>query len=313
MSATGGEAVIGVRARARRRYLLDSERFLGTAMLLPSVVYILGLVGVPLVLALLYSFSDITVGDPSIDLVGLDTFAAAVRTSTFRTALKNTFFFTLVSQLLVLVLAKALALALMADFKGKWFARFLILLPWTTPIALGTIAWLWVLDSVFSPIDWILRWFGLLGEGNNVFWLGRPGLAMGSVIAVHVWRMLPLATVIMMAGLTSIPKDITDAAEVDGAGFWRRLFEVTIPLMLPIMAVALAFGLIFTFVDMTVVFVLTRGGPINATQVLPSWAFFKGIEGGNLAEGAAIAVFLFPLLVGVAALMLRMARRAEVA
>jgi multiple sugar transport system permease protein len=135
---------------------------------------------------------------------------------------------------------------------------------------------------------------------------------MGSVIAVQAWRMLPLATVILLAGLTSIPQDVREAAEIDGAGFWRRMVGIEIPLLLPITAVALLFGLVFSFTDMTVVFVLTRGGPQNATQVLASWAFFRGIEGGSLGEGAAVAVFMFPVLAGLAALILRMVSRAEV-
>ena len=124
--------------------------------------------------------------------------------------------------------------------------------------------------------------------------------------------MLPLATVILLAGLTAIPQDVKDAADIDGAGFLRQLFYIRIPLLLPIMAVAVLYGIVFTFTDMTVVYILTRGGPINGTQVLASWAYFKGIEGGDLAQGAAIALFLLPVLVGVAALMLRLARRTEV-
>jgi multiple sugar transport system permease protein len=290
---------------------------LGPLLLLPAVLYIGALVGFPFYLAILYSFSDITVGDQSLDLVGLGNFTAVVEDPTFRRSLQNTFVFTFASQALVLVLANILALALTADFRGKWVVRFLILLPWTTPIALGAIGWLWMLDSVFSPIDWILRQLNLLGPGvlgseSNLYWLGRPELAMLSVVLVHVWRMLPLATVIILAGLTSIPQDVKDAAAVDGAGFWRELFQVTVPLMLPIMAVAVLFGVVFTFTDMTVVYVLTRGGPIDRTQVLASWAFFKGIQGGDLAQGAAIALFLLPVLVVVAVLVLRLARRTEV-
>jgi multiple sugar transport system permease protein len=135
---------------------------------------------------------------------------------------------------------------------------------------------------------------------------------MASIILVHVWRLLPLATVIVLAGLTSIPQDIHDAAEVDGAGFWRHLFVITIPLVLPILLVALLFGIVFTFTDMIVIFVLTRGGPYDSTQVLASWAYFTGIDGGDLAEGSAIALFLFPLLVAVAVVFLRLARRTEV-
>lgn len=135
---------------------------------------------------------------------------------------------------------------------------------------------------------------------------------MASVIMVYVWRMLPLSAVILMAGLTSIDKDILDQAEVDGASFLRSLFQIKLPLILPIMSIVILFGLIFTFGDMTIVYVLTRGGPIYYTQVLPTWAFFKGIEGGALSEGAAIAIFLFPLLLAVAILILRVSRRMEV-
>ncbi|MBI4636950.1 MAG: sugar ABC transporter permease, partial [Candidatus Rokubacteria bacterium] len=133
-----------------------------------------------------------------------------------------------------------------------------------------------------------------------------------SVIAVHVWRLLPLATVILLAGLTSIPQDIHDAAAVDGAGFWRHLFQINVPLLLPIITVAMLFGVVFTFTDMIVIYMLTRGGPYDTTQVLASLAFFTGIDGGDLAEGAAISLFLFPVLVAAAFVFLRLARRAEV-
>ena len=135
---------------------------------------------------------------------------------------------------------------------------------------------------------------------------------MSSVISVQTWRIVPVAAVIIMAGLSAIPDEINEAARVDGAGFWRSLFEITIPLTLPVMAVATLFGAIVVFTDMAVVFVLTRGGPVDSTQVLASWAFFRGIQGGDLAQGAAIALFLFPVLVVFAALILRSARRMEV-
>jgi multiple sugar transport system permease protein len=143
-------------------------------------------------------------------------------------------------------------------------------------------------------------------------WLGHPTLAMASVIAVHAWRMIPFSTVILLAGLTSIPRDIPEAAAVDGAGFWRTHFEITLPMMTPIINVAVLFGIVFTFTDMTVVYILTRGGPYDSTQVLPSLAFFTGVLGSDLSEGAAISVFLVPILVAVAALMLRVAHRTEV-
>lgn len=303
------------------RYWLDREAVLGPLLLLPTVIYILALVGIPLILALLYSVSDVTVGDQSIDIVGLKNFRDALDNATFRTALQNTFYFTIVSQIIVLVLANILALVLLADFKGKRLVRFLVLLPWTTPIALGVLGWLWTLDNVYSPIDYVLRQVGLLGvgsplgpdwSGSNALWLAYPDRARFSVLVLYVWRTLPLATVILLAGLTAIPQDIKDAADVDGAGYFRQFFAIRLPLLLPIMAVAILYGIVFSFTDMIVVFILTRGGPIDSTQVLATWAYFKGIDGGNLGQGAAIALFLFPVLVGVAALMLRLARRTEV-
>jgi ABC-type sugar transport system permease subunit len=297
-------------ARPARRRLADREGALALIFLLPSVVYVIALVAVPFFLAISFSFSDVTAGDPSFDWAGLRTFDRALDDPVFWQSLRNTFVFTLVSMALIVVLGKVLANILVADFRGRWLVRFLVLLPWTTPVALSAVVWLWTLDSVYSPIDWVLRQLGLIED--NMYWLGRPFLATVSVIAVHVWRLTPLSAVIILAGLAAIPKDIDEAARVDGAGFWRRMLEVTIPLTLPVVAVAALFGAILTFTDMTVVYVLTRGGPTNSTQVLASWAFIRGIEGGDVAQGAAVALFLFPLLLAAAVAILRAVRRMEV-
>jgi multiple sugar transport system permease protein len=299
--------------------ILDREGALAKLLIAPAIIYIAVMIGVPFVLAVLYSLSDATTGDPSLSFVGLRNFRAALADPVFRLSLKNTFVFTLCSQAIVLVLSRVLATGLLKKFRGKWLVRFLILLPWTAPISLGTIGWLWMLDSIFSPIDWVLRYVGLLGApgallgpGTNMYWLGIPGLTMASVIFVHVWRLLPLATVIQLAGLSSIPRDLLEAAEVDGASPLRRTLMITLPLTLPIMSIAFLFGIVFTFTDVVVVYVLTRGGPVQSTQVLSSWTFFKGIEAGDLAQGAAISLFMFPVLAGVAILILRLARRTEV-
>jgi multiple sugar transport system permease protein len=293
-----------------RRSLADRDGVLAWIFLSPAVVYILALVAVPFLLAIAFSLSDVTGGDPSFDWVGLQNFERIFADPVFWRSLRNTFVFTAVSMLLIVVFGKVLANVLVADFRGRWIVRFLVLLPWTTPVALSTITWLWMLDSVFSPIDWVLREIGVIR--SNMFWLGVPGLAMVSVITVHVWRLVPLAAVIMMAGILSIPKDVQEQAAVDGAGFWRRMFEVTIPLTAPVIAISALFGAIFTFTDMTVVYVLTRGGPTNETQVLASWAFFRGIEGSDVGQGAAIALFLFPLLLAAAIAILRAVRRMEI-
>jgi multiple sugar transport system permease protein len=309
VTAPATPAPAGKRER-RRRFLLDRDGVLAPLMLLPAVVYIVALVAIPFFLAIAYSLSDVTVGDPSYDYVGLRNFRAILDDPVFLRSLRNSLLITFVTMVLVLVLGKVLALVLTRDFRGKWLVRFLVLLPWTTPVSLAAIAWLWLLDSLFSPIDWTLRWLGLLD--GNLHWLGNEQLAVVSVIAVQVWRIVPLAAVIIMAGISAIPQDLDDAAEVDGAGFWRKLWEITIPLSLPVTAVAALFGAVLVFTDMSVVFVLTRGGPIDATQILPTWAFFRGIQGGDLAQGAAVALFLFPVLLAMAILILRSVRRMEV-
>ena len=296
----------------RERYLLDSERLLGPALMAPAVVYLILVVGYPLVLAFLYAFSDVTTGSQSLHFVGFQTFIAAVQDPVFLTTLRNTFVFTAISQALVVIFSTILAFVLTANFRGRWFVRFLVLLPWTTPVALSAVIWLWMLDSIFSPFDWFAQLLHIVPPGGHIVFLGQSDLAMGSVIALQTWRILPLATVILMAGLSAIPAEVSDAAEVDGAGFWRRLFGITLPLLSPVMTVALLFGIVFTFTDMAAVFVLTGGGPGNATQVLASWAFYKGINGGNLAVGAADALIMFPVLLGLATILLRIASRAEV-
>jgi multiple sugar transport system permease protein len=299
-------------AAGRRRRLADNERWLWRLMLAPAILYIVLLVGFPFVLSLFYSMSNVTVGSRDMAFVGLENFRRVLESGTFWTALTNTLIFTIVSQFFVLIFANILAMALSVDFRGKWLVRLLILLPWVAPISLGAIGWLWIYDSIYSVINWTGQALRILGPNEWPIWLGQPSLAMAAIIIVQVWRIVPLATVIILAGLTSIPQDIHDAAAVDGAGFWRRTFQITFPLLMPITLVAVLFGVIFTFTDMIVVFVLTRGGPYDQTQVLATWAFFTGIQGGDLAGGAAVSLFLFPVLVAVATVFLMLARRAEI-
>lgn len=298
---------------ARAGHLLDNEKWLSRIMLAPAVIYIVALVGFPFVLAIYYSLSDASVGSQTLHFIGLANYERLIHDNTFWRSMRNALVFTFVSQVLVVILAKILAMALYKDFRGKWLVRFLILLPWVAPISLGAIGWLWIFDPVYSIINWTAQAIGLFGPNTWPIWLGQPDLAMASVIMVDVWRLLPLATVIILAGLSSIPQDIHDAAAIDNAGFFRHLFRITLPLVMPIMLVALLFGIVFTFTDMIVIYVLTRGGPYDTTQVLSSLAFFTGIQGGDLAGGAAISLSLFPLLVAVAAVFLTLARRSEVA
>src|SRR5262249_6411703 len=215
MTTTGVAAMTPAVARAQ---LADSERWLWRLMLAPAILYIVLLVGFPFFLSLYYSLSNVTVASREMDFVGFDNFRRVIESQTFWIALKNTLIFTVVSQFFVLVFANILAMALSVDFRGRWFVRLLILLPWVAPISLSSIGWLWIYDSIYSIINWTGQALRILGPNEWPIWLGQPNLAMASIIIVQIWRIVPLATVILLAGLTSIPQDIYDAAAVDGAG-----------------------------------------------------------------------------------------------
>jgi multiple sugar transport system permease protein len=285
---------------------------LGVAMFSPAILYIVLLIGAPFALAIFYAFSDARIGTTNLHFVGFENFRSILQSPSFQKAVSNSIIFTVVAQIIVMVCANILSIALEKPFRGRGLVRFLILLPWVAPVSLGTIGWKWILDSIYSVITWVLVWAHIFKPYNAPMWLGEPTLAMASVILVHCWRLIPFSTVILLAGRTAIPKEIPEAAAIDGAGFWRTLFQINLPMMLPIISVALLFGTIFTFTDMTVVYILTAGGPFDSTQTLPSLAFATGIQGSDLAAGAAVSLFLVPVLVVIAYLMLRVAHRAEV-
>jgi len=281
-------------------------------MFFPAIAFIVLLIGAPFALAVMYAFSDARIGSPGFHFVGFENFRSILQSPSFQAALRNSVVFTVCAQIIVIICSTILSIALEKPFRGRKFVRFLILLPWVAPISLGAIGWKWILDSIYSVITWVLVWAHVFKPYGAPMWLGEPHLAMASVILVHCWRLIPFSTVIMLAGRTAIPKDIPEAAAIDGAGFWRTLFQINIPMMAPIISVAVLFGTIFTFTYMTVVYILTAGGPFDSTQTLPSLAFATGIQGSDLAAGAATSLFLVPVLILIAYFMLRAAHRAEV-
>jgi len=285
---------------------------LATLLISPAVVFIALLVGVPLGLAIYLSFTDATAGSLSGKWVGLANYRAALHDQIFRDAIWHTVTFTLISQAVVIVCAGFLAHALVRSFRGRWPIRFLILLPWAAPVALTAIGFLWFYDPQASIFTWFLVHLHLVSTSNLPNWLGTPRAAMSSIITVQAWRILPFATVIFLAGISSIPQEVDDAAAIDGATGFKKFWYVSLPLQLPIAIVAVLFGIVFTATDMVVPYILTNGGPFNSTQVLTTWAFQTGINAGNIGEGAAIALFMLPLLAVVTVAMLFFARRAEV-
>jgi multiple sugar transport system permease protein len=301
----------GVR-RSRYRDALERQGVLATVLFSPAVHFIGALVGVPLVLAVYLSFTDATAGSLSGNWVGLANFRSALHDQVFRDALWHTFLFTAISQAVVIVVAGLLAHALVRGFRGRWLIRFVILLPWAAPIALTAIGFLWFYDPQASNFTWFLEHLHITSPQNRPNWLGTPHAAMSSIITVQAWRTIPFATVIFLAGVSSIPQEVDDAAAMDGATGLRKFWYVSLPLQLPIALVAVLFGIVFTATDMVVPYILTNGGPFNSTQVLTTWAFQTGINAGNIGEGAAIALFMLPFLAAVVVGMLVFARRAEV-
>src|SRR5881227_1569999 len=303
---------VGGSRRRRLRYVTERRGFLATLLILPAVLFIGALVGAPLVLALYLSFTDATAGSLSGPWVGLANFRHELRDPIFVDAIWHTFLFTAISQAVVIVCAGLLAHALVRGFRGRWLLRFFVLLPWAAPIALTAIGFLWFYDPQASIFTWFLIKLHLVSAANHPTWLGTPRAAMSSIITVQAWRTIPFATVIFLAGISSIPQEVDDAAAMDGATGLKKFWYVSLPLQLPIAIVAVLFGIVFTATDMVVPYILTNGGPFNSTQMITTWSFTTGINSGSIGEGAAIALFMLPVLAVVVIGMLFFARRAEV-
>ena len=297
---------------SRLRFALDEADLLGTLLVAPAIVFIAALIAVPFFLAVYYSVSAYNMGTLSFSFVGLENFIDVTKSEVFRRTLVNTIIFTFASNLLALILGKITALILLREFPGRTLVRCLVILPWAVPVALAAITWRWMLDSMYSVVNWVLVHAHLVSPDVWPNWLGEEGLAMLSIIVIQAWRLFPFSAIIFLAGLTSVPKAVVDASYIDGAGYWRRTFLIVLPMILPIMMVALLFGLVFTFTDMSVVYLLTKGGPTNSTQVLGSLAFQVGILSGNVGRGAAISLYLFPFLLVATFFLLRFLRRREI-
>jgi multiple sugar transport system permease protein len=296
----------------KMRFHFDRASVLGPLFIAPAILYVGLLVAIPFFLALYYSVSAYTIFNPSYAFVGLKNFYSVMESEIFRRTLINTFVFTVSAQVVALVLGKFAALLLMRDFPGRRLARGLVILPWAVPVSLATLAWQWMFDSLYSVINWTLQAMGFIQPGHWPQWLGQQDLAMIAVITVHAWRLFPFAVVLFLAGLTAVPKDVLDAATIDGAGFWRRNYQIILPMIAPIMLIAVIFGTVFTFTDLSVVYLLTKGGPINSTHVLGSLAFQVGILSGDVSHGAVICLFLFPFLLVACIFLLRAMRRHEI-
>jgi multiple sugar transport system permease protein len=311
-------AVVSTPARsaAGRRWLSHSGQRLafGYTLLAPAALYVLLLVGAPFLFSLYLAVSDANVGDPVARFIGLDNFRAALEMEVFWVSLRNSVVFLVVAAVLKSALGTSLAFLLLQNFKGKKLIRGLVVIPFTLPIAISVLSWKWMYDSQFSVINWVLSRMGLIGQYGTEgwpIWLGDPKLALLACIMVNVWRTFPFSAIVLLAGFTSVPLEVIDAAKVDGCSFMQRFRHVVVPMIFPILMIGFLFDTVFTLSDLSVVYLLTQGGPANATKILPVLAYQIGIQAGSLGRGAAIALFLVPLLAPALILVLRNLKRRE--
>ena len=302
-------AVAGAEARPIPRLRrLEDERWLALALLMPTAILLGLFIAYPFFEGVLLSLTSQRVGVDG-EFVGLKNFIKIWNDSIFRTTVWNTFWYTGVTTIFKLALGLWLALLLNRHFRGKAFMRAFILLPFIIPTVLSTFAWKWMFDPTFSVLNWLLFHLGIIKTRIN--WLGDPTMAMISVIIVNVWRGVPFYAISLLAGLQTISPELHEAAAIDGARAWNRFRHVTWPLLLPVTLVIVLFSVIQTFADFQLVYVLTGGGPANATQLFATYAYQLGIGTGLLSQGAAISLAIFPILLLVVILQLLYIRKAE--
>ena len=284
-------------AQARRGgplvWLTESRNGLGLVFMLPAAVFLLCFLTYPLGLGVWLAFTDTKIGRSGI-FIGLENFTWLAEDRVFWLSVFNTFFYTANASVLKFGLGLWLALILNENLPFKNFFRAIILLPWVVPTVLSALAFWWIYDSQFSIISYVLMKWGLISAPIN--FLGEPWNARFSVIAANVWRGIPFVAISLLAGLQTIPQSLNEAAALDGATSWQRFRRITLPLLTPIIAVVMTFSVLFTFTDFQLIYVLTRGGPVNATHLMATLSFQRAIPGGQLGEGAAIAVAMIPFL-----------------
>jgi multiple sugar transport system permease protein len=304
----GADTAVPLRRQWRRAFGPDLD---GYAFILPAAIIMICLVVYPFGLAIWFSLSDAVIGEKG-HWVGLENFIyILIYDDIFRQTLRNTLIFAICSVTFKSLFGLGLALLLQRVAKLKRLIRGSVLVPFVAPTALTTLGWWLILDPTYSHINWLLQnvWpLSLLGLGPFQF-LGNPNLALASVIFVNFWRGLPFFAMTIFAGLMAIPMELYEAAETEGANTARKFWHITLPLLRPVLAVVILFSTIFTLADFNIVYVLTRGGPMNSTHLFATYSFTLGILNHEISLGAAVSLFLFPILLTVVILQLKMVRK----
>jgi multiple sugar transport system permease protein len=289
---------------------LDRDNTLGPLLVAPAAILLIVLMGYPFVSAIYLSFTDRVIAQSQTgNLVWLKNYIQLLQDSIFRKTAVNTVNYAFTAVFFKLVLGMLMALVLDEVKFLKNLFRGAMLLPWIVPTSLSTLGWLWMFNPQFGVLNRLLLDTGIIHE--KIIWLGSPFWAMFSVQLVNIWRGIPFFGISLLAGMQTIPQDLYEAAEIDGASAWRRFWTITWPLLLPVTLVVTLFSIVQTFADFQVVYVLTRGGPVNSTHLFATLTYQTAILGGELGKGAAISLFIFPVLVITVILQLRYLQRQD--
>jgi len=288
--------------------LLERESSLGVILMLPGALLLMVFMAYPFFLGIWLSITDSMIGQVG-HYIGLRNFADLLTDSIFVHTARNTLVYALVTVPFKAVLGLGLALILNGHMRYSNPIRAAVMMPYIVPTALSTLGWFMILDPVFSPISWLLKHFGLITE--NINFLGDPGLAISSVCLVNIWRGLPFFAITILAGLQAVPNELHEAAAIDGAGMWHRFQHVTMPHIKGVVLIATLLSIIWTFADFQLIYVLTKGGPANETHIFGTYAYQIGLSATEIGMGAAIALYMFPMLAVFAVILLVYLRREE--
>ncbi len=275
-----------------QRLKVDRD-WLGFWFMLPAMAFLILFLAYPLGLGIWISFTDARIGRPGA-FIGLENYEWLWGDSIFWLSVFNTLLYTFVASIFKFAIGLYLALLLNENMPFKAMLRALVLIPFIVPTVLSALAFWWIFDAQFSIISWSLKQLGVINE--NINFLGDVYWARFSVIFVNIWRGVPFVAITLLAGLQTVPPSLYEAASLDGATEWQKFWHVTLPMLTPIIAVVMTFSVLFTFTDFQLIYVLTRGGPLNATHLMATLSFQRAIPGGALGEGAALATSMVPFL-----------------
>ncbi len=291
----------------RLRSYLDREGVFAYVILAPALIVLVVFIAYPFVLGIWLSLTDKRASLPG-NFVGADNFIKDLQDTIFQKTVVNTFVYTIVATIFKLVLGLGLALLMNQPFRGKNLIRAFVLLPWIVPTVLSTVVWQWMFDPSYSILNWTLKnWFAWSGPFPS--WLGDPFLALCCVIFVNIWRGVPFFAISLLAGLQTVSLELFEAAAIDGANAVQRFMHITLPTIRPVLMIVTLFSVVWTFADFQLVYVLTKGGPLNSTQLFATYSYDTALRGGQIGLGASIALFMFPILALVVFVIQRRLRK----